>query len=42
MTQIQIDLNEQENEIVSIYKIRNKLITKADAIKKIVRESSKK
>jgi hypothetical protein len=36
MTKIQLDLSEKENEIVSIYKIKHKLSTKADAVKAII------
>lgn len=35
---IQINLSEKENEIVSIYKIKHKLKTKAEAIKMIIGE----
>jgi len=41
MTHIQLNLDEKENEIVSLYKIKNKLITKQDAIKKIIRKSGR-
>ena len=37
MTKIQIDLDEEEDRIVEIYKLVNKLNTKQDAIKKMVR-----
>lgn len=33
---IQLEMNEKENEIVSIFKIRNKFKTKQLAIKKII------
>jgi len=36
MTKIQIDLNEDEDRIVEIYKLVNKLNTKQEAIKKMV------
>jgi len=37
MTKIQIDLNEEEDRIVEIYKLMNNLKTKQEAIKKMVR-----
>lgn len=37
MTKIQIDLDEEEDRIVEIYKLMNKLNTKSEAIKKMVR-----
>jgi len=37
MTKIQIDLNEEEDRVVEIYKLVNKLTTKQEAIKKMVR-----
>lgn len=37
MTKIQIDLNEEEDRIVEIYKLVNKLTTKQEAIRKMVR-----
>jgi hypothetical protein len=37
MTKIQIDLNEEEDRIVEIYKLVNKLNTKQEAIKKMVK-----
>lgn len=37
MTKIQIDLNEEEDRIVEIYKLVHKLATKQDAIKKMIR-----
>ncbi len=37
MTKIQIDLDEEEDRIVEIYKLMNKLTTKQEAIKKMVR-----
>ena len=37
MTKIQIDLDEQEDKIVEIYKLVNNLNTKQEAIKKMVR-----
>jgi len=37
MTKIQIDLDEEEDRIVEIYKIMNQLNTKQEAIKKMVR-----
>ena len=36
MTKIQIDLSEEEDKIVEIYKLVNNLKTKQDAIKKMV------
>ncbi len=36
MTKIQIDLNEDEDKIVEIYKLVNSLKTKQEAIKKMV------
>ena len=35
--QIQFDMNDKENEIVSIFKIRNKLKTKQEAVKEIIK-----
>jgi hypothetical protein len=40
--QIQVDLSDKENEIVSIFKIRNKLKTKEQAIKKLILRSENK
>ena len=37
MTKIQIDLDKEEDKIVEIYKILNNLLTKQEAIKKMVR-----
>lgn len=37
MTKIQINLDEEEDRIVEIYKLVNKLTTKQEAIKKMVR-----
>ena len=37
MTKIQIDLDAEEDRIVEIYKLVNKLNTKQEAIKKMVR-----
>lgn len=37
MTKIQIDLDEEEDRIVEIYKLVNKLNTKQEAIKKMVK-----
>lgn len=37
MTKIQIDLDTEEDRIVEIFKLMNKLNTKQDAIKKMVR-----
>lgn len=37
MTKIQIDLSEEEDKIVEIYKLVNNLKTKQEAIKKMVR-----
>ena len=37
MTKIQIDLSEEEDRIVEIYKLVNNLNTKQEAIKKMVR-----
>jgi hypothetical protein len=36
MTKIQIDLDEEEDRVVEIYKLVNKLNTKSDAIKKMI------
>jgi hypothetical protein len=36
MTKIQIDLDEEEDRVVEIYKLMNKLKTKSEAIKKMV------
>ena len=36
MTKIQIDLSEEEDKIVEIYKLVNDLNTKQDAIKKMI------
>ena len=36
MTKIQIDLDEEEDRIVEIYKLMNKLKTKQEAIKKMI------
>lgn len=36
MVKIQIDLNEEEDRIVEIYKLANRLNTKSDAIKKMI------
>ncbi len=37
MTKIQIDLDEEEDRIVEIYKLVNNLKTKQEAVKKMVR-----
>ena len=37
MTKIQIDLDEEEDRIVEIYKLMNKLNTKQEAIKKMIK-----
>ena len=37
MTKIQIDLDEEEDKIVEIYKLVNNLTTKQEAIKKMVK-----
>ena len=37
MTKIQIDLNEEEDRIVEIYKLVNNLKTKQEAIRKMVK-----
>jgi len=39
MVMIQIDLNDDEDKIVSIHKIENKLETKEQAIKEIIKKS---
>jgi hypothetical protein len=36
MVKIQIDLSEEEDRIVEIYKLTNKLKTKQEAVKKMV------
>ncbi len=36
MTKIQIDLSDEEDRIVEIYKLSNKLKTKQEAIKKML------
>lgn len=42
MVMIQINLDDEEDKIVSIYKIENKLETKEQAIKEIIKKSNKK
>jgi len=42
MVLIQVDLDEEENKIVSFYRIEKDLVDKRDAIKKIIREFNKK
>ncbi len=37
MVKIQLELNKQENKIVSLYKVQNDLNTKAEAIKQIIK-----
>lgn len=37
MVKIQIDLSEEENRIVDLYKLANKLKTKQEAIKSMVK-----
>lgn len=37
MVKIQLDLSEEEDRIVEIYKLVNKLATKQESIKKMVR-----
>ena len=37
MTKIQVDLSEEEDKIVEIYKLVNNLKTKQEAIKKMVK-----
>lgn len=37
MTKIQIDLNEEEDKIVEMYKLVSNLKTKQDAIKKMIK-----
>jgi flavoprotein len=37
MVKIQIDLSEDEDRIVEIYKLTNKLKTKQDAIKRMIK-----
>ncbi|MDP2907344.1 MAG: DUF2683 family protein [Nanoarchaeota archaeon] len=37
MTKIQIDLDQEEDRIVEIYKLMNKLNTKQEAIKKMIK-----
>ncbi len=37
MTKIQIDLNEEEDRIVEIYKLVNNLKTKQEAVRKMVK-----
>ena len=39
MVLIQIKLSNKQDEKVSIYKIKNRLLTKADAIKKMIDET---
>ena len=39
---IQVNLTEKQNETISIYKIKNKLKTKAEAIKKLLDECGAK
>jgi len=40
MVQIQIDLSDEEDKIVEVFKLMNNLKTKQDAIKKMVRHFS--
>ena len=37
MVKIQIDLSDDEDRIVEIYKLTNRLKTKSDAIKKMIK-----
>lgn len=37
MVKIQIDLTEEENQIVDVYKMVNRLKTKQESIKKMIR-----
>lgn len=37
MVKIQLDLSEQEDRLVELYKLSNKLKTKQEAIKKMIR-----
>ncbi len=39
MVQLQIDLSEEENEIVEIFKIKKRLLTKESAVKEIVKNA---
>ena len=41
MVMIQVNLDEEEDKTVSIYKIKNKLETKEQAIKEIIKKSKK-
>lgn len=38
MTQVQLDLSEEENEVVELYKALHKLKYKSEAIKSIIRD----
>lgn len=40
MTQIQIDLNDQQDQIVEIFKVKNKLKSKEEAIKSMIESYS--
>jgi hypothetical protein len=41
MVKLQIDLGEEEDKIVSIYKIEHKLETKEQAVKELIQKSKK-
>lgn len=41
MVKIQIDLNQEENQMLEVYKVTMKCQTKADAIKSIITERGK-
>jgi len=42
MVKIQLNLTNEENKIVSLYKVKNNLIKKTDAIKEIIQKEGKK
>ena len=42
MVLIQIELSRKQDEVVSIYKIKNRLLTKADAIRKMIDEKKER
>ena len=39
MVMLQIDLSNEENEIVEIFKVKKKLVTKEDAVKDIIKNA---
>jgi len=40
MVNIQVDMDENENRIVELFKIANNLLTKEEAIKKIIQKQN--